>query len=192
MSLASINPTKTKSWNNLQKHFLEMQSASIKQMFNDDNKRIDKFHVKWNDFIVDYSKNIISQETINLLLELAKECKLDDAIEQQFSGKIINQTENREVLHTALRAPKSNNIQVNNENIIDDIYKVKEKIEKFTNQIVNGELKGYTNKPFTDVVNIGIGGSDLGPAMVVEALQYYKNNLNTHFVSNVDGDHVNK
>ena len=107
-----------------------MQSASIKQMFNDDNKRIDKFHVKWNDFIVDYSKNIISQETINLLVELAKECKLDDAIEQQFSGKIINQTENREVLHTALRALKSDNIQVNNENIIDDIYKVKDKIEK--------------------------------------------------------------
>ena len=190
MSLASINPTKTKSWNNLQKHFLEMQSASIKQMFNDDNKRIDKFHVKWNDFIVDYSKNIISQETINLLVELAKECKLDDAIEQQFSGKIINQTENREVLHTALRALKSDNIQVNNENIIDDIYKVKDKIEKFTNQIVNGELKGYTNKPFTDVVNIGIGGSDLGPAMVVEALQYYSNHLKMHFVSNVDGDHV--
>ena len=190
MSLACINPTKTKSWNNLQKHFLEMQSASIKQMFNDDNKRIDKFHVKWNDFIVDYSKNIISQETINLLVELAKECKLDDAIEQQFSGKIINQTENREVLHTALRALKSDNIQVNNENIIDDIYKVKEKIEKFTNQIVNGELKGYTNKPFTDVVNIGIGGSDLGPAMVVEALQYYSNHLKMHFVSNVDGDHV--
>ena len=190
MSLACINPTKTKSWNNLQKHFLEMQSASIKQMFDDDNKRIDKFHVKWNDFIVDYSKNIISQETINLLVELAKECKLDDAIEQQFSGKIINQTENREVLHTALRALKSDNIQVNNENIIDDIYKVKEKIEKFTNQIVNGELKGYTNKPFTDVINIGIGGSDLGPAMVVEALQYYSNHLKMHFVSNVDGDHV--
>ncbi len=190
MSLQTINPTTTKSWQKLKNHFQEMQSASMKAMFQEDNLRAEKFHIKWKDFLVDYSKNIINQETINLLLDLANECNLEDAIAKQFSGEIINQTENREVLHTALRAPKSANIQVNNENIIEDIYKVKEKIEIFTNQVVNGERKGYTNKPFTDVVNIGIGGSDLGPAMVVEALQYYSNHLNVHFVSNVDGDHV--
>ncbi len=190
MSLHTTNPTTTESWQKLEKHFQEMQSASMKTMFQDDNLRANKFHIKWNDFLVDYSKNIINQETINLLLQLAKECNLEDAIKKQFSGEIINQTENREVLHTALRSPKSANIQVNNENIIDDIYKVKEKIEIFTNQVVNGERNGYTNKPFTDIVNIGIGGSDLGPAMVVEALQFYSNHLNVHFVSNVDGDHV--
>jgi glucose-6-phosphate isomerase len=190
MSLQTTNPTTTKSWQKLEKHYQEMQSASMKKMFQDDASRTQKFHIEWNDFLVDYSKNIISQETINLLLELAKECNLEDAIKKQFSGEIINQTENREVLHTALRAPKSANIQLNNENIIDDIYKVKEKIEIFTNQVVDGERKGYTNKPFTDIVNIGIGGSDLGPAMVVEALQFYSNNLNVHFVSNVDGDLV--
>ena len=190
MSLQTINPTTTESWQKLQKHFQEMQSASMKTMFKEDTLRTDKFHIKWNDFLVDYSKNIINQETISLLLNLAKDCQLADAIKKQFSGEIINQTENREVLHTALRAPKSANVQVRNENIIDDVYKVKQKIEIFTNQVVNADRKGFTNKPFTDVVNIGIGGSDLGPAMVVEALQYYSNHLKVHFVSNVDGDHV--
>ncbi len=190
MSLQTTNPTITKSWQKLEKHFQKMQSASMKTMFQDDSSRAKKFHIKWNDFLVDYSKNIINQETIDLLIELAKECNLENAIKKQFSGEIINQTENREVLHTALRAPITANIQVNNENIIDDIYKVKEKIEIFTNQVVNGVRKGFTNKPFTDIVNIGIGGSDLGPAMVVEALQFYSNHLNVHFVSNVDGDHV--
>ncbi len=190
MSLHTTNPTTTQSWQKLQQHFQEMQSASMKTMFEKDESRTEKFHLKWNDFLLDYSKNIITQETIDLLMQLTKECNLEDAIKKQFSGKIINQTENRQVLHTALRAPKSANVQVNNENIIDDIYKVKEKIKIFTDQVLSGERKGYTNKQFTDIVNIGIGGSDLGPAMVVEALQFYSNHLNVHFVSNVDGDHV--
>ncbi len=190
MSLQTTNPTTTQSWQKLQQHFQEMQSASMKNMFQKDKSRTEKFHIKWNDFLVDYSKNIINQETINFLLQLANECNLQEAIEKQFSGEIINQTENRQVLHTALRATKNTNIQVNKKNIIDDIYKVKEKMKIFTDQVVNGERKGYTNKQFTDIVNIGIGGSDLGPAMVVEALQFYSNHLNVHFVSNVDGDHV--
>ena len=190
MALQSINPTKTVSWQNLQKHYLEMQASSMKNMFVDDDSRTEKFHIKWNDFIVDYSKNIINQETIKYLLALANDVNLQDAITKQFAGDVINQTENREVLHTALRAPKTQNIFVDNENIINDIYEVKNKIEKFTNEIVLGHKKGFTSKPFTDIVNIGIGGSDLGPAMIVEALQFYKNHLNIHFVSNIDGDHV--
>ena len=123
---------------------------------------------------------------------MAKEVKLKDAIDSQFSGEIINKTEGRAVLHTALRAKKADTIKVDGINIIPEVYKAKQKIESFTKEIVNGERKGYTGKAFTDIVNIGIGGSDLGPAMIVEALQYYKNHLTTHFVSNVDGDHVNE
>ncbi len=131
-------------------------------------------------------------ETLKLLVELANEVELKDAIKKYFSGDIINQTENRAVLHTALRAPKTEKVIVDGVNVIPEIFEVKKKIEDFTNKVVKGQLKGYTNKEFTDVVNIGIGGSDLGPAMVVDSLQYYKNRLKTHFVSNVDGDHVNE
>ncbi len=190
MSLQTINPTKTKSWQQLEHHFQKMQTASMTEMFKNDVSRTKKFHIEWNDFLVDYSKNIINQETLDLLLSLAKECGLEQAIKLQFNGAIINQTENRAVLHTALRATESENIQVDGQNIIPLINKVKNKIENFCNEVINGDRKGYTNKAFTDVVNIGIGGSDLGPAMVVEALKFYKNHLNVHFVSNVDGDHV--
>ena len=192
MALKSINPTQTTAWQNLTKHYQEMQLASMKSMFANDALRTEKFHIQWNDFIIDYSKNIINDETMRHLLALANEVDLADAISKQFAGDIINQTENREVLHTALRMPKSDSVILDGKNIVDDVHVVKNSIEKFTNQIVNGEKKGFTNKAFTDVVNIGIGGSDLGPAMVVEALQFYKNHLNVHFVSNVDGDHVNE
>ena len=123
---------------------------------------------------------------------MADEVGLKDAISKYFGGDIINETENRAVLHTALRAPKNATIFVDGINVIPEVHNVKNKIESFTNQIINGDLKGFTNKSFTDIVNIGIGGSDLGPAMVVEFLSYYKNRLRTHFVSNVDGDHVNE
>ena len=126
------------------------------------------------------------------LLELADEVKLKDAIASQFSGEKINQTEGRAVLHTALRAPKTDTFYVDGVNVIPEVHQVKEKINTFTGQILDGTLKGFTGKAFTDIVNIGIGGSDLGPAMVVDALQFYKNHLTTHFVSNVDGDHVNE
>ncbi len=164
----------------------------MKDLFSEDANRANKFTIKWDDFYVDYSKNRITEETIGLLLELADEVKLKEAIKSQFSGEIINQTEGRAVLHTALRASKEANFKVNGENVMPEIYAVKNKIETFTNEVVSGERKGFTGKSFTHVVNIGIGGSDLGPAMVVDSLQYYKNHLTTHFVSNVDGDHVNE
>ncbi|GAA4058257.1 glucose-6-phosphate isomerase [Flavobacterium chungnamense] len=192
MSLQNTNPTHTKAWQQLENHFTKMENNSIKEMFQNDEKRAEKYHIQWNDFLVDYSKNNINQETIDLLLNLANEVNLKDAISKYFTGDLINQTENRAVLHTALRAPENAVILVDGKNVMPEVFDVKNKIKNFTNEIVSGERKGYTGKSFTDVVNIGIGGSDLGPAMVVEALQYYKNHLNVHFVSNVDGDHVNE
>jgi glucose-6-phosphate isomerase len=192
MSLPNTNPSKTNAWQNLQKHFSAMETNSIKEMFQNDGTRAEKFHIQWNDFLVDYSKNNITQETLDLLLQLTDEVQLKEAIAQYFNGDTINQTENRAVLHTALRAPKSATFLVDGKNVMPEIYEVKQSIEKFTNEITSGHRTGYTGKAFTDIVNIGIGGSDLGPAMVVEALQYYKNHLNVHFVSNVDGDHVNE
>jgi glucose-6-phosphate isomerase len=192
MSLQNTNPTHTKAWQQLENHFTKMENNSIKEMFQNDEKRAEKYHIQWNDFLVDYSKNNINQETIDLLLNLANEVNLKDAISKYFKGDLINQTENRAVLHTALRAPENAVILVDGKNVMPEVFEVKNKIKNFTNEIVTGERKGYTGKPFTDIVNIGIGGSDLGPAMVVEALQYYKNHLNVHFVSNVDGDHVNE
>ena len=192
MALNTINPTDTLSWGKLQNHFTEMQKASMKEMFEQDKSRTEKFNLQWNNFLIDYSKNIINQETITLLLDLANEVGLKNAITEYFEGAIINQTENRAVLHTALRAKESAVINVNGENVVPEIYDVKSKIKAFTNEVVSGARKGYTGKAFTDVVNIGIGGSDLGPVMVVEALKFYNNQLNVHFVSNVDGDHVNE
>ncbi len=192
MTLSRINPTATASWQKLQNHFNKMQNNSIKELFVNDANRAQNFHILWNDFLVDYSKNNITQETIDLLLQLAEEVNLKQAINSYFSGEIINETEQRAVLHTALRESENAQVFVDGKNVIPEVYQVKNKIKTFTNKVVTGELKGYTGKPFTDVVNIGIGGSDLGPAMVVEALQFYKNHLNIHFVSNVDGDHVSE
>jgi glucose-6-phosphate isomerase len=192
MALQNTNPTSTTAWNEIQNHFETMKNVSMKKMFQEDASRASKFHIKWNDFLIDYSKNRINQETMDLLVKLANEVHLKEAISGYFDGEIINKTENRAVLHAALRAPENTVVNVDGQNIISEIYDVKSKIKAFTNEIVNGDRKGFTGKAFTDVVNIGIGGSDLGPAMVVEGLQFYKNHLNVHFVSNVDGDHVNE
>jgi glucose-6-phosphate isomerase len=192
MALNTINPTETVAWKKLQQHYSEMQKASMKEMFQADDSRTEKFNLKWNDFLIDYSKNIINQETLELLLELAEEAGLKNAITDYFDGGIINQTENRAVLHTALRAKESAVINVDGQNVVPEIYEVKNKIKAFTGEVTSGQRTGFTGKAFTDIVNIGIGGSDLGPAMAVEALQFYKNHLNVHFVSNVDGDHVNE
>jgi glucose-6-phosphate isomerase len=192
MALQNINPTQTQAWKNLENHFESMKNNGIKEMFQKDSNRAEQFHIQWNDFLVDFSKNNITSETMRLLTNLANEAQLKDAISKYFGGDIINQTENRAVLHTALRAPESAVIKVDGVNVMPEVFEVKNKIKAFTNEIVNGVRKGYTGKDFTDIVNIGIGGSDLGPAMVVEALQFYKNHLNVHFVSNVDGDHVNE
>ena len=192
MALQNTNPTSTTAWNEIQNHFETMKNVSMKNMFEEDSSRASKFHIKWNDFLIDYSKNRINQETMDLLVKLANEVHLKEAISGYFDGEIINKTENRAVLHTALRAPEQASVKVDGQNIIPEINEVKSKIKAFTNEIVNGDRKGFTGKAFTDVVNIGIGGSDLGPVMVVEGLQFYKNHLNVHFVSNVDGDHVNE
>ena len=192
MALPTINPTKTTAWQQLENHFLEMKTVSMPELFQNDKERAEKFHLQWDDFLVDYSKNKINQETVNLLLKLADEVQLKEAISSYFAGDAINQTENRAVLHMALRAPETAPYLVEGKNVMPEIFEVKNKIKQFTDEVLNGDRKGFTGKPFTDIVNIGIGGSDLGPAMVVEALQFYKNHLNVHFVSNVDGDHVNE
>jgi len=192
MALPNINPTTTHSWKKLQEHFKNVKDVQMKDLFAEHKDRANKFTIQWDDFYIDFSKNRITEETFKYLLELANDVKLKDAIKSQFSGDIINKTEGRAVLHTALRAPKTAEFEVEGENVMPEIYQVKQKIEGFTNEVVNGDRKGYTGKAFTDIVNIGIGGSDLGPAMVVDSLQYYKNHLTTHFVSNVDGDHVNE
>jgi glucose-6-phosphate isomerase len=192
MALQSINPTQTNAWKKLQAHFESMKNVQMQNLFANEPARAEKMHIEWQDFLVDYSKNIISTETISLLQELANEAQLKDAITKYFEGDIINKTENRAVLHTALRAKENASVKVDGVNVIPEIFSVKNKIKNFSNEIISGQRKGFSGKPFTDVVNIGIGGSDLGPAMIVEALQYYKNDLNVHFVSNVDGDHVNE
>ena len=190
MALQNTNPSGTVAWQALRDHFTEMQYASMQEMFAADTQRAQKFHIKWNDFLVDYSKNIITEKTVQLLQDLAKEAGLAGAIESYFGGEAINRTEGRAVLHTALRAPESADVKVDGVNVMPEIYAVKNKIKQFTEAVIGGGKTGYTGKPFTDVVNIGIGGSDLGPNMVAEALKFYKNQLNVRFISNVDGDHV--
>ncbi|TAF11619.1 MAG: glucose-6-phosphate isomerase [Flavobacteriia bacterium] len=192
MALPKINPSQTATWQKIQDHFEKMNQTPMKDLFASDSERASKFHIQWNDFLVDYSKNIANQETLDLLLQLANEVQLKQAIASYFEGDIINQTENRAVLHTALRAKESAKVMVDGVNVMPEIYSVKNKIKNFSNEVISGNKKGFTGKSFTDIVNIGIGGSDLGPAMIVEALQFYKNHLNVHFVSNVDGDHVNE
>jgi glucose-6-phosphate isomerase len=192
MALQAINPTQTTTWKKLQAHFEVLKNVQMQDLFANEPARAEKMHLQWKDFLVDYSKNIVTNETLDLLQELANEVQLKEAISKYFEGELINQTENRAVLHTALRAKENATVFVDGTNVMPEIYAVKNKIKQFSNEIIAGQRKGYTGKPFTDVVNIGIGGSDLGPAMIVEALQYYKNPLNVHFVSNVDGDHVNE
>lgn len=192
MALPKINPTHTKAWAKLHDHFSRIKDVHMTQWFYENKNRADEMTLKWEDFYVDYSKNRMDAQTLDLLLELANETQLKSAIDKQFQGDIINETEGREVLHTALRSSKAFGVLVEGADIMPEIHVVKSKIKDFTNAIVEGKRKGYSDKAFTDVVNIGIGGSDLGPAMVVDALQYYKNRLTTHFVSNVDGDHVNE
>ncbi len=189
MALQSTNPTTTESWRKLQLHFETIRSKHLKELFKSDENRANDLTVKWDDFYVDFSKNRVTQETLDLLVGLAKELNLEDAISKYFEGDIINATEGRAVLHTALRSSETSEILVDGKNVIPEVYEVRKKIRTFTNSVVSGSHKGFTGKTITDVVNIGIGGSDLGPAMVVDSLQYYKNHLNTHFVSNVDGDH---
>jgi glucose-6-phosphate isomerase len=191
MALKNINPTKTNAWKELTKHFNDIQNINIKNLDKEVNRKED-FSLIFEDLSVDFSKNRITKETIQLLVDLAKEVDLKDAIEKQYSGEVINVTEGREVLHTALRSSSEDPVLVDGKNIKPQIQAALRKIKSFSNKVISGKWKGYTGKSITDIVNIGIGGSDLGPDMVVESLKHYKNQLNTHFVSNVDGDHVSE
>ena len=189
--MKNINPTQTAAWQALQKHFDEMKDVTIADLFAKDGDRFSKFSATFDDqMLVDYSKNRITEETLAKLQDLAKECDLAGAIKSMFSGEKINRTENRVVLHVALRNRSNTPILVDGKDVMPEVNAVLEKMKTFSEAIISGEWKGYTGKAITDVVNIGIGGSDLGPYMVTEALRPYKNHLNMHFVSNVDGTHI--
>ena len=191
MAKQNINPTKTASWQKLTNHFNDIKDINIKDLAKEDNRK-DDFSIEFDDLLVDFSKNRITKETLELLVELAKEVDLKAAIESQYSGEEINVTEGRAVLHTALRSTSDEPVLIDGKNIKPQIQSALRKIRSFSNKVISGKWKGYTGKAITDIVNIGIGGSDLGPDMIVESLQFYKNQLNTHFVSNVDGDHVSE
>ncbi|CAM2814716.1 glucose-6-phosphate isomerase [Vibrio neptunius] len=189
--LKNINPTQTSAWNALTAHFESAQDMDLKELFAQDAARFDKFSTRFgSDILVDYSKNLINEETMKHLFALAGETELKAAIEAMFSGEAINQTEGRAVLHTALRNRSNTPVIVDGEDVMPAVNAVLEKMKSFTERVIGGEWKGYTGKAITDVVNIGIGGSDLGPYMVTEALAPYTNHLNLHFVSNVDGTHI--
>lgn len=190
MPLSSINPTQTESWSKLKEHFESIRETHMKKMFLNDSDRKKKLSLEFEELSIDYSKNRVTKETLDLLIELAEECNLKDGIEKYFNGDKINATENRAVLHTALRNGTDDAIEVDGQNVLPEVHETLQKIDSFSEKVISGEFKGYTGKSITDVVNIGIGGSDLGPNMVVEGLQYYSNHLRTHFISNIDGDHV--
>ncbi|MGG4610008.1 glucose-6-phosphate isomerase [Providencia sp. Me31A] len=189
--MRSINPSQTAAWRALEQHFAQMKDVHMRDLFAKDKDRFTKFSATFdNQILVDFSKNRITQETLEHLLALAKETELENAINSMFKGEKINRTEDRAVLHTALRNRDNTPVYVDGKDVMPDVNAVLEKMQQFSQRIISGEWKGYTGKAITDVVNIGIGGSDLGPFMVTEALRPYKNHLNMHFVSNVDGTQI--
>lgn len=185
------NLTELSSWKKLTEHFAGVSGLQMRDLFNKDSERFDKFSLKTEYLFLDYSKNRITEDTMKLLIALAEQCNVKAGIEDMFSGKKINTTEGRAVLHTALRNRSNRSVYVEGVNVMDDINRVLGQMKKFSESVRNGEWKGYTGKAITDVINIGIGGSDLGPVMVCEALKpYARQGLNVHFVSNVDGTHI--
>ncbi|MBW1898468.1 MAG: glucose-6-phosphate isomerase [Deltaproteobacteria bacterium] len=189
--LKKINPSKTKAWKKLQNHHEEMKSVHMKDFFAEDKGRSSLFSIRFNDIFLDYSKNIITEKTLDLLFELAEEADLKDAITKMFRGEKINETEDRAVLHTALRNRSDISVREDNRDVMPEIKEVLEQMNLFSEKVRSGIWKGYTGKPISDIVNIGIGGSDLGPVMVTEALKFYgKDGLRVHFVSNIDGTHI--
>ena len=189
--LKKIDPTGTASWQKLIEHYDRIRSTHMKDLFAADPERFNKFSLRFNDMLVDYSKNRITGETIRLLIELAREVDLADAIEKMFTGDTINQTENRAVLHTALRNRANRPVLLDGRDVMPEVNAVLEKMKAFSESVRSGDWKGFTGKKITDVVNIGIGGSDLGPVMVTECLRPYAlDGLAVHFVSNVDGTQI--
>ncbi|MBN2016746.1 MAG: glucose-6-phosphate isomerase [Candidatus Cloacimonetes bacterium] len=188
--LKKIHPTKTKAWQELKKHHDIMQHASMKEMFDKDADRFKNFSIQFEEILLDYSKNIINEETLELLIQLANECELKDAIDKMLTGDSINETEHRAVLHTALRNFSGKPVFVDCKDVMPEVKAVQLKMKKFSEKMLFGEWKGCTGKAITDIVNIGIGGSDLGPVMVTESLKPYWKKITPNFVSNVDGTHI--
>jgi glucose-6-phosphate isomerase len=186
--LPKINPTKTESWKKLQEHFKEMKHVQIKELFQEDPERFEKYSFALQEIVCDVSKNIVTDKTLRLLLELANECELDKAIKAMFSGDVINGTEGRSVLHTALRNFSGKPVRSEGKDVMPEVKKEWEHMKAFCNKVHKGEWKGYSGKKIKYIVNIGIGGSDLGPVMVTEALKpYWKKDIQPYFVSNIDG-----
>jgi glucose-6-phosphate isomerase len=190
MTLQKINPTKTLAWSKLENHFLEVKDLHLRSLVENQKYRKSAYSINFNDFTFNYSNNRINDETLNLLLELANEVNVKKSIEALFSGEQVNQTENRPALHTALRTQQKDEICVAGKNILIEVAQALQSIEDITKKITSGFWKGYTGKPIETIVNIGIGGSHLGPDMVVNALKYYKNHLDVKFISNIDGDEL--
>ncbi|GGH23220.1 glucose-6-phosphate isomerase [Mucilaginibacter phyllosphaerae] len=188
--LPNTDFTSTQSFKYLTDHYIDMVAKSLKELFETDSQRFEKFSLQFEDILLDYSKNRVDDETIALLVQLARECGVNKAIEAMFTGEKINVTEGRPVLHVALRNRSNTPVMVDGKDVMPDVNRVLNQMKDFSEAIISGGWKGYTGKAITDVVNIGIGGSDLGPVMVTEALKAYKNHLNLHFVSNVDGTHI--
>ncbi len=188
--LPNHNPTETSAWQKLEMHFLSMQASHMRELFAEDANRFEKLHANFEDILVDYSKNLIVEETIKELIALANEVELKDAIGSMFRGDKINHTENRSVLHVALRNRSNTPMLADGEDVMPEVNKVLQQMKQFTTNVLSGAWKGYSGKAITDIVNIGIGGSDLGPYMVTEALKPYWKNITPHFVSNVDGTHI--
>ena len=189
--MKNINPTNTQAWKALEAHQSQLANTTIADLFKQEQNRFNDYSLSFeNQILLDFSKNKINQETLKLLRQLAKESALGEAINAMFTGEKINRTENRAVLHTALRNRSNTPVYVDGKDVMPEVNAVLAKMSAFCDRVISGEWKGYTGKAITDVVNIGIGGSDLGPYMVTEALRPYKNHLNMHFVSNVDGTHI--
>jgi glucose-6-phosphate isomerase len=190
MSFPSHNPTETKAWAALEAHYQEIKHKHLTELFQNDPNRASELKKEFPGFLFDYSKNRMTKKTVELLVQLAKETGLDQAKQAYFGGEKINETEGRAVLHTALRSPANAAVELDGKNVVPEVQEVKAKMKSFCDAVLSGNKKGSSGKAFTDVVNIGIGGSDLGPVMITEALAYYQKGLRLHFVSNVDGDHL--
>ena len=188
--LPKKNPMTTEAWKKLEKYYAGFKGTHMRNLFAADPDRFDKYSLKFEDILLDFSKNIVDDKVLKLLVVLAEECGLKDAVESMFAGEKINATENRAVLHVALRNRSNVPVMVEGEDVMNEINEVLGQMKTFSEKVITGAWIGYTGKAITDVVNIGIGGSDLGPLMVTEALKPYKNRLHLHFVSNVDGTHI--
>lgn len=189
--LHKISPEKTESWQKLKEHHAVMKNRHMRDMFAENPKRFSEFSLRFEDMLVDFSKNSLDRETLSLLFGLAEETRVGDAIKQMFSCEKINETENRAVLHTALRNRSESPVMLDGNDVMHDVRSVLKKMEDISNRVISGQWKGYTGRGISDIVNIGIGGSDLGPVMVTEALKHYRiPGINAHFVSNIDGTHI--